>query len=75
MVLGLIGDYGQAGSPCAPYDPMGSGAHNAVRLQELVAAFGDRGLQGSVCAEDYVPFFADAVGLIDVACDEFMPAG
>jgi hypothetical protein len=30
---------------------------------------------GSVCADDYVPFFTEAVGLIDTACDEYTPPG
>jgi len=75
VVLGLVGDYGQPGSPCAAYDPMGTGAQDAVRLRAFVEAFGERGLLGSVCAGDYLPFFADAVEIVDVACDEFEPAG
>jgi hypothetical protein len=30
---------------------------------------------GSVCAPDDLPFFLDAVDLIDVTCDELIPPG
>ncbi len=75
VMLGLVGDYGQPGSPCLPFDPEGTGAHDAARMRSLVSAFGDRGLIGSVCANDYVPFFQNAVDLIADACDDFTPVG
>jgi hypothetical protein len=75
VVLGLVGDLGQPGSPCDPYDPTGVGAQDAARLRTFVQSFADRGLLGSVCAPDYVPFFGEAVALVDVACDEFEPEG
>lgn len=42
---------------------------------EFVELFGDRGLLGEVTAPSYDGFFAEAVGLVDVACDEFEPEG
>lgn len=30
---------------------------------------------GSTCAPDYAPFFMEAVSIIDVACDDFIPPG
>ena len=31
------------------------------------------GFVGSLCADSYAPFFADALAVIDLACDEFVP--
>ncbi len=76
VVLGLIGDTGQPGAVCQPFDDEGvNGAEDGVRLRQYVQLFGDHGVLGSVCAADYAPFFTDAVGIIDLACDEFEPPG
>lgn len=76
VVLGLIGDAGQPGAICAPLNPNAvNGAEATPRLIEFVELFGSRGVVGSVCAPDYAPTFADAVGRIDTACDEFVPPG
>jgi hypothetical protein len=74
VVLGLIGDTGLPGALCQPLVDI-TGAEPAPRLREFVEMFGNRGIWGSVCAPDYGSFFAEAVGLIDVACDEFEPPG
>ena len=70
VVLGLVGDNnvdgGLLGGKCA-----GSDADGAPRLQQFVE--GLNGVLGSVCAEDYTPFFQTAVGAIDRACGEFVP--
>ena len=58
VVLGLFG-----GSGCG---------EDSLRLTQFVDSWEDRGLQGSVCG-DYQSFFAEAVGLIDTTCDEFIP--
>jgi hypothetical protein len=78
VVLGLIGDSDLPGATCAPLDKstnQTTGAEGAARLRELVELFGDRGRWGSVCAPDYTPFFVEAVGVVDLACDEFIPPG
>ncbi len=49
--------------------------HPTERFVEFVELFGDRGLTGNICADDYNAFFEQAVGLIDTACDEFEPEG
>ncbi len=67
VVLGLFDDGGLPGAIC---DSAGN-----QKYLDFVAAFGDRGILGSVCAPDYGPFFLDAVGDIDAACDEFEPEG
>jgi hypothetical protein len=76
VVLGLFGDTDQPGAVCMPFDADGIvGAEDGVRLRQYTQMFGDQGVVGSVCAADYAPFFADAVGIIDLACDDFEPPG
>lgn len=72
VVLGLIGteDAGFADGGCFWDSPP-----RTSRFREFVDLFGERGLQGNVCEEDYNSFFAEAVGLIDTACDDFVPPG
>lgn len=75
VFLALVGDTDQPNAMCSPIDAdTGTGAEPAPRLRELAASF-TYGSSGSVCAADYSPFFADAVGVIDSACDEFVPVG
>jgi len=76
VMLGLLGDTGVPGAVCPPDSVPGSnGGEYAPRLIEVVESFGTRGVWGSVCAPDYAPFFDEAVGLIDSACDEYEPEG
>lgn len=76
VALGLIGDTGQAGSVCMPANPLnGDGAQDAPRIRQFVESFGPLGVEGSVCADDYGPFFERAVSVIETACDEFVPVG
>lgn len=74
-VLGLFGDNDLPDGTCAPLDDGVVGAEPSPRLRQFVDAFGDRGFFGSVCADDYGQFFADAVSVIDTTCDEFEPEG
>jgi hypothetical protein len=60
VVLGLVGD-----ETCPSAEP-------APRLREFVELF-PFGSLGSVCAEDYTPFFEGAVTGIDTSCREFRP--
>lgn len=76
VVLGLVGDTGLPGAVCPPDSVPGSnGGEYSPRLIEFAESWGGRGLWGSVCSADYGPFFADAVALVDTACDEFEPEG
>jgi len=59
---------GQAADDC--YDPFLS-----PKIHAFTDMFGDYGLNGSVCAANYAPFFDQAVGLIDSSCDAFEPEG
>jgi hypothetical protein len=73
-VLGLFGDGHLPNGICPPLQD-DVGAEPSPRLQAFVDSFGDRGVAGSICANDYIPFFLDAVDVIDTTCDEFEPEG
>ena len=74
VVLGLFGDNDQPNAVCGPFDPnSSSGAEPSPRLREFVNSFGDHGFAGSVCSNSYDSFFAQAVGLIDTTCEDFIP--
>jgi hypothetical protein len=73
VVLGLFGDNDQPGAICQALGSGTDGAEPSPRLREFVNSFGDKGFFGSVCAPSYDDFFQQAVGLIDVTCDEFIP--
>lgn len=76
VVLGLFGDNDQPDGICTPLShDFATGAEPAPRLREFVGMWGDRGHIGTICAEDYLPFFSSAVDSIGVACDEFVPQG
>lgn len=76
VVLGLMGDTGLPGAVCPPDSVAGSnGGEYSPRLIDFVESFGERGVWGSVCEPDYGPFFAEAVALIDTACDTYEPEG
>jgi hypothetical protein len=71
VMLGLISDTQVPGGlPGGPCDEL-SGARSP-RLMSFVESF-RLSAMGSVCAEDYSEFFAEAVAYIDTACDEFKP--
>lgn len=81
VVLGLMGDIDQPGALCtekesAGWDrmtsPLGEGAGAPGDLRDLVEAFGDHGLAGSVCEPSYDAFFLDAVPIIEGACEAFV---
>lgn len=52
-----------------PYEGGMAGQH----WHDFIGLWGSKGLEASVGMADYTPFFADAVGLIDEACDELVP--
>jgi hypothetical protein len=71
VVLGLVGDSNLSapleGGPCILPD-----ASPAPRLQEFVLGL-KHGSLGSVCAEDYSLFLAQAAAEIKQSCDSFTP--
>ena len=71
VVLGLISDYGLADATCIAKDG-DDGAEPAPKLHQFVAGF-ERAQTGSICADNYGDFFAQAVELIDIACEEYEP--
>ncbi len=74
VVLGLFGDNDQPDGICEPLShDFATGAEPAPRLREFIGTWGDRGLFGSICADDYAPFFTSAVDTIGKACDDFVP--
>lgn len=79
VVLSLIGDCDQNGQ-CAgivfdPNNPTAStGAEPSPRLREFTNKW-NYGSIGPVCANDYAPFFEQAVSVISSACDDFKPPG
>jgi hypothetical protein len=74
VVLGLFGDSLQPDAICAVQEKNeDDGAEDGFYLRQFVGQFGDRALSGSVCAADYGPFFAEAIGIIDAACDAYVP--
>jgi hypothetical protein len=76
VVLTLIGPV--APDPmCPPLDKCGgglTGAEPAPRISEFTKMF-TRNLVGQICAASYDGFFADAVGLVQNACEDFVPPG
>jgi hypothetical protein len=50
-----------------------SGGAAGQRWHDFIGLWGAKGLEASVELDDYTPFFAEAVGLIEEACDEFVP--
>jgi len=69
VVLGLLGDSGVPGGTCADGQ-----ADDAPQLRQFAESF-THGQWGSVCAPSYNAFFEQAVSVIDVSCDDFVPEG
>ena len=71
VLLGLVADEnrptGLPGGPCTDLGPGG-----APRLQAFVEGF-SFGSLGAICADDYAPFFEQAVAVIGDACQQFVP--
>ena len=67
VVLGLLNDSDQNGT-------CDKGDSGAPRLREFAESF-EFGQWGSVCEEDYAPFFLEAVSEVVTACNDFDPAG
>ncbi len=73
VVLALVGDPDVPSPTCTPGGgAQVNGAEPAAQLRQFAESFA-HGSWGSVCAPDYTPFFQQAVGVIDSACDDFVP--
>lgn len=60
-----------AGGPCPPQSTYDDG-QNIVDFAQL---FGPNGFVGGICEPDYGPIFQQAIDVIDMACENFIPPG
>ena len=58
---------------CPPPSP--AAAFDGTNIALFTSMFGSNGYVGGICEPDYAPLFADAVDIIDAACDDFQPPG
>lgn len=68
IVMLTLANY--AGGPCPPEMNVNDGA-NLVEFTEKFT----HGIVGGVCEADYGPYFAQAIAVIDDACDDYTPVG
>ena len=61
---------GSPGNVCG--GPQGSEIDGA-RLMQFATLFGANGFLGDICAASFGPFFDQAIGVIEGACESFMP--
>lgn len=66
VMIGLLSDSDQPSPQCA------ASAGSAPRLGEFIGGF-ENSYRGSVCAANYAQVLADAVSIIDTACEEYVP--
>ena len=77
VVLSLVGPAGPDPAPCPALDKCSGGivgAEVANRIISFTQMF-TNGFIGRVCEPSYASFFAEAVGVIETACDNFVPIG
>ena len=65
-MIGLLNDTDAAAPMCS------ADAEDPARLREFVDAF-PNSYRGSVCAPNYADVLAEAVSIIDTACDDYVP--
>ncbi|MEM9454048.1 MAG: vWA domain-containing protein [Myxococcota bacterium] len=51
----------------------GCGFDDALGMAMFTDMWGDNGFQVPICAPDYAPFFDEAIAIIDVACENYIP--
>jgi hypothetical protein len=56
------------GSACNSFDP-------AQSIADFTMMFGVNGFMAEICLPDFAPIFAQAVSIVDVACDNYIPPG
>ena len=77
VVLALVGPDGPDPAPCPALDKCSGGivgAEVANRIISFTEMF-TNGFIGRVCEPSYAAFFSEAVGVIETACDNFVPIG
>jgi hypothetical protein len=75
VVLALVGPPGPEPAVCPSLDKCDGGVEGA-EVAERVTSFTKmftNGIVGRICEPDYGSFFAEAVGVIETACDNFEP--
>jgi hypothetical protein len=72
VVLSLVGQNPLGDCETTPFDPHSESSEPGIRLMEWTEMF-TYGFIGDVCAEDYAPFFEEAIAVIDEACTNFTP--
>jgi hypothetical protein len=56
-------------SLCAPPDDYSDGVH----IRDFTLMFEQNGFLGGLCLDDFGPIFEQAIGVIDTACENFIP--
>lgn len=72
VILSLVGN--PPPNECPVDGGEHEGAEHASRIIEFTQMF-THGTVGDVCASGYEQFFADAIAVVDLACEGFTPAG
>jgi hypothetical protein len=77
VVLSLVGPPGPDPAACPPLDKCSGGIQGAEVAHRIVAftQMFTHGIIGRICEASYASFFAQAVGVIDSACDDFVSIG
>ncbi|PRP93641.1 hypothetical protein ENSA7_80690 [Enhygromyxa salina] len=77
VVLSLIGPTGPDPEVCPMLDKCVGGSDGAEIAERIVAftTMFTNGFVGQICAPSYAGFFAEAVGVISTACENFVPIG
>ena len=69
VVIGIFGDNDLPDGICTEYKGF-TGAQEAPRLRTFVNSFNKKGKFCSVCLPDYSDCFAEAINIIDTACED-----
>ncbi|KIG15639.1 hypothetical protein DB30_05387 [Enhygromyxa salina] len=77
VVLSLVGPPGPDPESCPLLDKCVNGSDGAEVAERIVAftTMFTNGFVGQICAPSYETFFAEAVGVISAACENFVPIG
>ena len=77
VVLSLVGPPGPNPAACPPLDKCAGGIEGAEVANRVVSftTMFTHGIVGRICEPSYATFFAEAVSVIDSACDDYDPIG
>ena len=74
VVMSLINYYATGDEPPSPCQPI-DGYSDGVNIKTFTQMFEENGFIGGICQPDYGPIFEEAIGVIETACDNFIPPG